>query len=294
MIWTDSNRLFNDAFFTMIHQQPSEQLFPIWKKFSFKNLSIDQLLEVKEKLDLSIDLDPDFYKAYFLKGIVQRNLNLNDESITCFQNVKDNDFYLYACNIYLAEYYIHKLKFDQALLYLDEVYKIYNANPRIVFLLALVHIELFQLDEGKRYLNQLSLITKETAVIQLLLFNLQITQQIIQHTTNRLVLKNFKLKSINYNLQLKTNLIHHYNWFQEQGMNYDAINCFIHALILKNITAYPKFTAINSYSVHQILNYLQVQNHETVILFDSINFEHDFIKTYEEYLEVEAQIREDL
>lgn len=294
MIWTDSNQLFNDAFFMMMDSQSKEKLFPIWKSFSFKNHSIDQLLEVKMKLDQSLDLNPEFYKSLFLKGIVQRNLNQNDEAIQSFQQVKDNDFYLYACNIYLAEFYIHKLKFDQALHYLDEVYKIYTSNPRIVFLLALVHIELFQFDEAKRYLNQLEKITDEIILIRLLRRNLGITEEIVRHTTNRLTLKNFKLKSINYNLQFKTNLIKHYNWYHDQGINYDSISCFIQGLILKNITSYPKFDRIEAYTAQTILNYIAVQDHEIKILFEEIDFDHEFVEDYTEYTAVESMVREDI
>lgn len=294
MIWTDSNQLFNDAFFTMMDSQNKGKLFPIWKSFSFKNHSIEELLELQQKLDQSLDLNPDFYKSLFLKGIVQRQLNQNEEAIETFQQVKDNDFYLYACNIYLAEFYIHKLKFDQALHYLDEVYKIYNSNPRIVFLLALVHLEMFEFDAAKRYLNQLEKITSERQLIQLLRRNLSITEAIVNHTTNRLTLKNFKLKSINYNLQLKTNLIKHYSWYQDQGINYDSINCFLHGLILKNVTAYPTYEFVDTYTVQTILNYIAVQDHEVKILWEEIDFNHHFVKTYAEYTEVEALVREDL
>ena len=294
MVWTDSNQKFNNAFFLMLDNQDKVDSFPIWKAISFKNHPIQNLIDAEKILDDIIREDPEYTKAIFLKAIVKRNLNYNEESILYLHQVKDNDFYLYACNIYLAEYYIYKLKFEEALRYLQEVDKVYPNNSRVTFLLALVNLELFNFDEAKSYLNKLYQLSEEKKLIKLLSHNLEITEEIVLNTSNRLVLKNFKLKSINYNLQLKTNLINFFKQYIELGINYDMINCFIYGVILKQVTQYPNFNSFNDYNVHTILNYLRVEENRVKILLDSIDFENDFVKTFEEYLEVENLMKEDL
>lgn len=294
MVWTDSNHLFNDAFFLMIDAQKRTDLFPIWKTFSFRNHPIDQLLLAQTKLNDTLNLKPDFAKAYFLKAVVQRNLNSIEESILYLHEAKERDYYLFACNIYLAEYYIYKLKFEEALRYLEEVNAVFAFNPRVNLLLALVHMELFQFQEAKRYLNHLGQISDQKKIIDLLHRNLSITEAIVNNTSNRLVLKNFKLKNFNYNLQLKTNLINYSKQYMEFGINYDMIACFIHGLILKHITAYPNYESWNEYNVNTILNYLSVEENQIKLVLDGINFEAHFVKSYEEYQEVEQLMKEDV
>ncbi|MBS7333435.1 MAG: hypothetical protein KIG88_07585 [Weeksellaceae bacterium] len=294
MVWTDSNQKFNDAFFLMLDNQGKMDLFPIWKSFSFKNHPVQNLIDAEKILDQVIHEDPNYTKAIFLKAIVKRNLNYNEESILYLHQVKDNDFYLYACNIYLAEYYIYKLKFEEALRYLKEVDAAYPSNIRVTFLLALVNLELFNFEEAKFYLNNFYQFSDEKQLIQLLNRNLNITEEIVLKTSNRLVLKNFKLKSINYNLQLKTNLINYFKQYNELGINYDMITCFVYGLILKQVTQYPNFNSFNDYNVHTILNYLRIEDNKVKILLDAIDFEHDFVKNFEEYLEVENLMKEDL
>ena len=293
MVWTDANKYFNDAFFLMIDDKKRNLNFPLWKTFSFRIHPIHQLLEAQEKIDEALKIDPNFYKALFLKGVLQRQLNYTEESILYLHQAKENDFYLYASNVYLAEYYIHKLKFPEALYYLNEVYNANQFNPRINLLLAIVHMELFELEEAKKYLNQLYQISHHKPLIELLNKNLLITQDIVNSTTNRLVLKNFKLKSINYNLQLKTNMINFFKSYIQLGINYDTIGCFIYGLILKHITAYPNFNSFNDYNVHTILNYLRVEENEIKLLLDSIDFENEFVQSAEEYFEVEQLMKED-
>lgn len=294
MVWTDSNQKFNDAFFLMLNDQKVNDLFPIWKAYSFKNFPVDELFKAEKILDQIIKDDPNYTKAIFLKAIVKRNLNYNEESILYLHQVKDNDFYLYAANIYLAEYYIHKLKFEEAIKYLDEVNAVYPSNKRVTLLLALINLELFNFEEAKRFLNKLYQISDQKFIIELLNHNLKITEEIVQTTTNKLVLKNFKLKSFNYNLQLKTNLINYFKQYSELGINYDMISCFIHGIVLKQITQYPKFEAIHNYNVHTILNYVKIENHQIILLLNMINFEHDFVKSFEEFQEVESLMKEDL
>lgn len=294
MVWTDSNQKFNDAFFLMLDRQENLDSFPIWKAFSFKNHPVQNLIDAEKILDQIIHEDPNYTKAIFLKAIVKRNLNYNEESILYLHQVKENDFYLYACNIYLAEYYIYKLKFDEALRYLQEVDGIYASNSRVTFLLALVNLELFNFDEAKKYLNKLYQFSEDKELIRLLNHNLEITEQIVLNTSNRLVLKNFKLKSINYNLQLKTNLINFFKQYNELGINYDMISSFIYGVVLKQITQYPNFNSFNDYNVHTILNYLRIEEHKVTMLLNSIDFEKDFVKTFEEYQEVENLMKEDL
>ncbi len=293
MIWTDDNKTFNDAFFLMLNYNENKELFPLWKSLSFKNYPIDDLLTAQTLLDKLIEENATFNKAIFLKAIVQRQLNYTEESVLYFHQAKDNDFYLYPCNVYLAEYYIHKLKFDEALRYLTEVDLIYPNNQKITLLLALINIELFQFEEAKKYLNKLYQISPHKKIISLLNHNLSISEQIVLETTNKLILKNFKLKSFNYNLQLKTNLIKKFNLYQDLGIPYDAVNCFIYGLILKNITAYPNFSSFNDYNVHTILNHLKIEENMILIDFDGIDFDNDFVQSFEEYLEVELLVKED-
>lgn len=293
MIGTNTNKLFNEAFFLMLNYQENKDLFPLWRSFSFKNNPIDDLLKAKTILDTFLIQNPDFVKAIFLKSIVLRQLNYTEESILYFHQTKEHDLFLYPCNVYLAEYYIHKLKFNDALYYLEEVNSIYPNNVRITMLLALVKIELFQFQEAKKYLFQLQKISPQKKVIQLLLHTISITEAIIENTSNHLILKNFKLKSVNYNLQLKTNLTRKFNQYQEAGIPYDAVNGFIYALILKNITSYPNFESYHDYNVNTILNFLSIENNGVILMLDSINFEHDFVKSYQEYQEVELLMKED-
>lgn len=293
MSWTDANKLFNDAFFLILNPEDSKELFPLWKSFSFKNYPINDLLEAQNLLDDVLTRDPEFIKALFLKGIAQRQLNYTEESILYFHKAKENDLFLYPCNIYLAEYYIHKLKFEDALYYLEEVNDLFPNNIRVTMLLALVEIELFQFERAKKHLNNLYQISKQKEIVALLNHNLIITETIVLNTTNKLVLKNFKLKSVNYNLQLKTNLVRKFNQYQELGIPYDMVNCFIYALILKNITAYPNFSNFNDYNVNTILNYLKIEENNITILINDIDFKNDFVKSYEEFKEVEVLMKED-
>ena len=293
MIGTNANKLFNEAFFLMLNYQENKDLFPLWKSFSFKNYPISDLLEAKTILDAFLIQNPDFVKAIFLKSIVLRQLNYTEESILYFHQTKEHDLFLYPCNVYLAEYYIHKLKFNDALYYLEEVNTFFPNNVRVIMLLALAKIELFQFQEAKRYLNVLYTISPEKKIIELLLENISITEAIIANTSNHLILKNFKLKSVNYNLQLKTNLTRKFNQYQEANIPYDAVNCFIYALILKNITSYPNFEAYHHYNVHTILNFLTIEDNNVILMLESINFEKDFVKSYQEYQEVELLMKED-
>ena len=293
MIWTDINQKFNNVFFMLLDDQHKKQAFPIWKKFWFKNHPIELLQEAQHKINEVIEEQPNYGKALFLKAVIQRNLNYNEESILYLHQAKENDLFLYACNIYLAEYYIYKLKFEEALAYLLEILPVYPQNKRVILLLTLVQIELFNFEEAKKYLNVLYQIIDNKFLVSLLDQNLNITEEITQNTTNRMLLKNFKLKSINYNLQLKTNLINYFKQYIEIGINYDTIGCFINGLILKNITAYPNFNSFNDYNVHTILNYLKIEDNQTIMLIDSIDFKNDFVKSYEEYLEVEQLMKED-
>ena len=277
----------------MLNYQENKDLFPLWKSFSFKNHPIEDLLKAKSILDTYLIQNPDFVKAIFLKSIALRQLNYTEESILYFHQTKENDLFLFPCNVYLAEYYIHKLKFSDALYYLNEVNTIYPNNVRITMLLALVKIELFEFQEAKKYLHQLSHISPQKKIIQLLLKNISITEAIIANTSNHLILKNFKLKSVNYNLQLKTNLTRKFNQYQEAGIPYDAVNCFIYALLLKNITSYPNFESYHNYNVHTILNYLNIEINNVVLNLESICFEEEFVNNYDEYQEVELLIKED-
>ncbi|MBF0598018.1 tetratricopeptide repeat protein [Faecalibacter rhinopitheci] len=294
MVWTDINQKFNDAFFMMLDDQKKKQAFPIWKNFTFRNHPIDQLHAAHKKIDEVIAEAPTFSKALFLKAIVQRNLNYNEESILYLHQAKENDMFLYACNIYLAEYYIYKLKFEEALNYLEEIIAIYPQNKRVNLLLTLVNMELFHFEEAKKYINILYQLSDNKFIINLLNQNLNITEGIVEKTPNKLLLKNFKLKSFNYNLQLKTNLINYFKKYIELGINYDTIGCFINGLILKNITVYPTFNSFNDYNVNTILNYLKIEENQVIMLIDSIDFENDFVKSYDEYREVEQLMKEDL
>jgi len=293
MIWTDANKIYNDAFFLMLNYEDNKELFPLWKTLSFKNYPINDLLNAQELLNQLLQENPNCSKATFLKGIAQRQLNYTEESVLYFHQAKENNFYLYACNVYLAEYYIHKLKFEEALYLLEEVNLIYPYNKRITMLLALIYIELFDFEKAKKHINDLYQISPHKQLISLLNHNLNITETIVLNTSNKLVLKNFKLKSVNYNLQLKTNLLKKFNQYQDAGITYDAVNCFIYALILKNITSYPNFSSFNTYNVSSILNYLKIENNNIIMLLEQINFKQDFVKNHQEYQEVELLMRED-
>ena len=197
----DYNRLFNDIFFLILDDEIDENKYPIWKGFSFIHNPIQQLIKAQDLLNQLLHEFPNDKKALFLKGVVQRNLNFNEESILYLLEAKKEDYYLFAANFYIAEYYIHKLKFEEALKYLQEIEIVYPMNKRFLFLSVLVNIELFNLEEAKRYLNALYQLVEDKRVVELLSKNIQITEEIVLKTTNRLVLKNFKLKSFNYNLQ---------------------------------------------------------------------------------------------
>lgn len=289
----DYNKLFNDIFFLILDEEMDENQYPIWKSFSFIHNPIQQLIKAQDLLNQLLHEFPKDKKALFLKGIVQRNLNFNEESILYLLEAKKEDYYLYAANFYIAEYYIHKLKFEEAQKYLKELEIVYPTNQRFLFLSILVSLELFQFEEAKRYLNNLYQLIEDKQVLELLSKNLQITEEIVLKTTNRLVLKNFKLRSFNYNLQLKTNLIAFYKNFADIGVNFNGINCFIMALTLKQITLYPTFLNSEIYNVQTILDYIDVDKKSVQMRLDDIDFEHDFVKNYQEYLEVEILLKED-
>ncbi|HAR74176.1 tetratricopeptide repeat protein [Empedobacter falsenii] len=289
----DYNRLFNDIFFLIFDDEMDENQYPIWKSFSFIHNPIQQLIKAQDLLNQLLHEYPKDKKALFLKGVVQRNLNFNEESILYLLEAKKEDYYLYAANFYIAEYYIHKLKFEEAQKYLKEIEIVYPTNQRFLFLSILVSLELFDFEEAKRYLNILYQLVEDKQVLELLSKNLQITEEIVLKTTNRLVLKNFKLRSFNYNLQLKTNLIAFYKNFADIGVNFNGINCFIMALTLKQITLYPTFHNLELYNVQTILDYIDVDKKSVQMRLEDIDFEHDFVKNYHEYLEVEILLKED-
>ena len=289
----DYNKLFNDIFFLILDDEMDENQYPIWKSFSFIHNPIQQLIKAQDLLNQLLHEYPKDKKALFLKGVVQRNLNFNEESILYLLEAKKEDYYLYAANFYIAEYYIHKLKFEEAQKYLKEIEIVYPTNQRFLFLSILVSLELFDFEEAKRYLNILYQLVEDKQVLELLSKNLQITEEIVLKTTNRLVLKNFKLRSFNYNLQLKTNLIAFYKNFADIGVNFNGINCFIMALTLKQITLYPTFHNLELYNVQTILDYIDVDKKSVQMRLEDIDFEHDFVKNYHEYLEVEILLKED-
>ena len=289
----DYNRLFNDIFFLIFDDEMDENQYPIWKSFSFIHNPIQQLIKAQDLLNQLLHEYPKDKKALFLKGVVQRNLNFNEESILYLLEAKKEDYYLFAANFYIAEYYIHKLKFEEAQKYLKEIEIVYPTNQRFLFLSILVSLELFDFEEAKRYLNILYQLVEDKQVLELLSKNLQITEEIVLKTTNRLVLKNFKLRSFNYNLQLKTNLIAFYKNFADIGVNFNGINCFIMALTLKQITLYPTFHNLELYNVQTILDYIDVDKKSVQMRLEDIDFEHDFVKNYHEYLEVEILLKED-
>ena len=289
----DYNKLFNDIFFLILDDEMDENQYPIWKSFSFIHNPIQQLIKAQDLLNQLLHEYPKDKKALFLKGVVQRNLNFNEESILYLLEAKKEDYYLYATNFYIAEYYIHKLKFEEAQKYLKEIEIVYPTNQRFLFLSILVSLELFEFEEAKRYLNILYQLVEDKQVLELLSKNLQITEEIVLKTTNRLVLKNFKLRSFNYNLQLKTNLIAFYKNFADIGVNFNGINCFIMALTLKQITLYPTFHNLELYNVQTILDYIDVDKKSVQMRLEDIDFEHDFVKNYHEYLEVEILLKED-
>ena len=289
----DYNKLFNDIFFLILDDEMDENQYPIWKSFSFIHNPIQQLIKAQDLLNQLLHEYPKDKKALFLKGVVQRNLNFNEESILYLLEAKKEDYYLYAANFYIAEYYIHKLKFEEAQKYLKEIEIVYPTNQRFLFLSILVSLELFDFEEAKRYLNILYQLVEDKQVLELLSKNLQITEEIVLKTTNRLVLKNFKLRSFNYNLQLKTNLIAFYKNFADIGVNFNGINCFIMALTLKQITLYPTFHNLELYNVQTILDYIDVDKKSVQMRLEDIDFDHDFVKNYHEYLEVEILLKED-
>ncbi|MCA4782202.1 hypothetical protein IF125_07970 [Empedobacter stercoris] len=289
----DYNKLFNDIFFLILDDEMDENQYPIWKSFSFIHNPIQQLIKAQDLLNQLLHEFPKDKKALFLKGVVQRNLNFNEESILYLLEAKKEDYYLYAANFYIAEYYIHKLKFEEAKKYLKEIEIIYPTNQRFLFLSILVSLELFDFESAKRYLNILYQLIEDKKVLELLSKNLQITEEIVLKTTNRLVLKNFKLRSFNYNLQLKTNLISFYKNFADIGVNFNGINCFIMALTLKQITLYPTFQYFEMYTVQTVLDYIDVDKKGVQMRLDDINFDQDFVKNYHEYLEVEILLKED-
>ncbi|MCA4809582.1 hypothetical protein IF128_07485 [Empedobacter stercoris] len=289
----DYNKLFNDIFFLILDDEMDENQYPIWKSFSFIHNPIQQLIKAQDLLNQLLHEFPKDKKALFLKGVVQRNLNFNEESILYLLEAKKEDYYLYAANFYIAEYYIHKLKFEEAKKYLKEIEIIYPTNQRFLFLSILVSLELFDFESAKRYLNILYQLIEDKKVLELLSKNLQITEEIVLKTTNRLVLKNFKLRSFNYNLQLKTNLISFYKNFADIGVNFNGINCFIMALTLKQITLYPTFQHFEMYTVQTVLDYIDVDKKGVQMRLDDINFDQDFVKNYHEYLEVEILLKED-
>ncbi|MCA4775839.1 tetratricopeptide repeat protein [Empedobacter stercoris] len=289
----DYNKLFNDIFFLILDDEMDENQYPIWKSFSFIHNPIQQLIKAQDLLNQLLHEFPKDKKALFLKGVVQRNLNFNEESILYLLEAKKEDYYLYAANFYIAEYYIHKLKFEEAKKYLKEIEIIYPTNQRFLFLSILVSLELFDFESAKRYLNILYQLIEDKKVLELLSKNLQITEEIVLKTTNRLVLKNFKLRSFNYNLQLKTNLISFYKNFADIGVNFNGINCFIMALTLKQITLYPTFQYFEMYTVQTVLDYIDVDKKGVQMRLDDINFEQDFVNNYHEYLEVEILLKED-
>ncbi|WP_314243103.1 hypothetical protein [Empedobacter tilapiae] len=289
----DYNRFFNDIFFLILDDEMDKNQYPIWQSFSFIHNPIQQLIKAQDLLNQLLHEFPKDKKALFLKGIVQRNLNFNEESILYLLEAKKEDYYLYATNFYIAEYYIHKLKFEEAQKYLKEIEIVYPTNKRFLFLSILVSLELFDFDEAKRYLNNLYQLVEDKKVLELLSKNLQITEEIVLKTTNRLILKNFKLRSFNYNLQLKTNLMTFYKNFADIGVNFNGINCFIMALTLKQITLYPTFHNLEIYNVQTVLDFIDVDKKGVQMLLDDIDFEHDFVKNYHEYLEVEVLMKED-
>ena len=130
-------------------------------------------------------------------------------------------------------------------------------------------------------------------LLEILSRNLQITEEIVLNTSNRLVLKNFKLKSFNYNLQLKTNLISFFKNFADIGVNFNSINCFIMALTLKQITLYPTFENLELYNVQTVLDFIDVDKKTVKMRLEDIDFENDFVKNYTAYLSVEALLKED-
>ena len=293
MIWSDSNSLFNDAFFLLMQKQEKTNLFPIWKSFSFRQQPVQQLLEAEKKLDESMRLNQNLGECYFLKAIIQRHLNQHDDAVANFQLAREKNYYLLACNIYLAEYFIYKFKFEEALVYLNEINAVYPNNSRVCFLLALIHLETFNFEESKVYLRILNKKPALQQLVAILAHNLLLTEEIVRKTTNRMVLKNFKLKSYNYNLQLKTNLINALKAYDGYGINYDVIECFLHGLTLKNLTTYPKFDYLSRYNVSTISAFITVEPNVVKLRLDAIDFDTHFVYSFEEYQEVENLTKED-
>ncbi len=289
----DYNRLFNDIFFLILDNQVDENQYPVWKGFSFIHNPIQQLIKAQDLLNQLLHEFPNDKKALFLKGVVQRNLNFNEESILYLLEAKKQDDYLFAANFYIAEYYIQKLKFEEAQRYLKELAIVFPSNKRFLYLSALVHLELFEFEEAKNCLHLLEQFEENTVILDLLYQNLNITEQIVLNTNNRLVLKNFKLKSFNYNLQLKTNLISFYKSFADIGVNFNTINCFILALTLKQITLYPTFEKYELYSVQTVLDFIDVDKTTVQMRLEDIDFENDFVSNYTEYLAVESLLKEE-
>ena len=65
------------------------------------------------------------------------------------------------------------------------------------------------------------------------------------------------------------------------------------ALTLKQITLYPTFHNLELYNVQTILDYIDVDKKSVQMRLEDIDFEHDFVKNYHEYLEVEILLKED-
>ena len=72
-----------------------------------------------------------------------------------------------------------------------------------------------------------------------------------------------------------------------------AINCFISALTLKQLTLYPTFDYLEVYNVQTVLDLIDVDKKTVKMRFEDIDFEHDFVQNYNEYLTVEALLKED-
>ena len=90
----DYNKLFNDIFFLILDDEMDENQYPIWKSFSFIHNPIQQLIKAQDLLNQLLHEYPKDKKALFLKGVVQRNLNFNEESILYLLEAKKEDYYL--------------------------------------------------------------------------------------------------------------------------------------------------------------------------------------------------------
>ena len=88
-------------------------------------------------------------------------------------------------------------------------------------------------------------------------------------------------------------MISFYKNFADIGVNFNGINCFILALTLKQITLYPKFESLEVYNVQTVLDFIDVDKKTVKMRLEDIDFEHDFVQNYPEYLTVEALLKED-